>query len=229
MFNEELIEILLKKLGLESIIVSDGEQAIEMYKKEKFDLILMDINMPVMDGIRSAKEIITLKKDSFYNDIPIVALTANSIAGDKEKYLSDGMDDYLSKPIEFDKLIVILKKYLHKDVVESKTINNIEFDKNLIIERLGLDESTVNMLLDNFFLTLDGDLNKLQNSIDIKDSDKILEIAHYIKGACSNFVMNEATDILQEIETKASNQEVDFDLKELISIFDKIKMKFEEK
>ena len=227
--NQKLIEILLKKLGLESIIVSDGEQAIEMYKKEKFDLILMDINMPVMDGIRSAKEIITLKKDSFYNDIPIVALTANSIAGDKEKYLSDGMDDYLSKPIEFDKLIVILKKYLHKDVVESKTISNIEFDKNLIIERLGLDESTVNMLLDNFFLTLDGDLNKLQNSIDIKDSDKILEIAHYIKGACSNFVMNEATDILQEIETKANNQEVDFDLKELISIFDKIKMKFEEK
>lgn len=226
--NQMLIEILLKKLGLESTIVSDGEQAIEMYKKEKFDLILMDINMPLMDGISATKEIIALK-DSFY-DIPIVALTANSIAGDKERYLSEGMDDYLSKPIEFDKLIIILKKYLAKVNVQ-RTITNdvIEFDKNTIIERLGLDESTVDMLLDNFFLTLDSDLTKLQNSIDSKDSSKILEIAHYIKGACSNFGMDEAVEILQEIETKANNHEVNFDLKELIDIFDKIKTKFGEK
>ena len=108
--NQKLIEILLKKLGLNPFIVSNGQEAVDMYKTSKFDMILMDINMPVMDGISATKIIRDIEKD--YYKIPIIALTANSIAGDKEKYLSQGMDDYLSKPIDINSLTTILKKYL---------------------------------------------------------------------------------------------------------------------
>ncbi len=223
--NQKLIEVLLKKLGLETVIVSNGQEAVESYKKEKYDLILMDINMPVMDGIRATKEI-DLLKDSYYS-LPIVALTANSIAGDKEKYLAQGMDDYLSKPIEFDKVTSILDKYLNNNqnvtIPKKETKIIIKFDKNKTIERLGLDEDTVDMLLDSFFLTLDSDLQKLQIAINSKNSEDISKAAHYIKGACTNLGMDEASLILQEIETKSKENEVDFDLKELIMIFNEMK------
>ena len=223
--NQKLIEVLLKKFGIDTIIVSNGVQAVESYKKERFDLILMDINMPIMDGLSATKEI-NLIKNEYYN-IPIVALTANSIAGDKERYLSHGMDDYLSKPIEIDKLIYILDKYLNSN--ESNKIVNVEkekivkFDKNKTITRLGLNEDTIDMLLDNFFLTLDSDVQKLQAAINSENSEEISKVAHYIKGASTNLGMEQASLILEDIENKSKNNQIDFDLKELKIIFDEIR------
>ncbi len=108
--NQKLIEILLSKFGLSVQIVPNGQEAVEMYKSKRFDMILMDINMPIMDGLAATKIIRNIEKD--YYAVPIIALTANSIAGDKEKYLTEGMDDYLSKPININNLKSILKKYL---------------------------------------------------------------------------------------------------------------------
>ena len=99
----------------------------------------------------------------------------------------------------------------------------MKFDKNKTIERLGLDEDTVDMLLDNFFLTLDSDLQKLQVAINSKNGEDISKAAHYIKGACTNLGMDEASVILQEIETKSKENEVNFDLNELKMIFDEMK------
>ena len=108
--NQKLIEILLSKFGLSVQIVPNGQEAVEMYKSKRFDIILMDINMPIMDGLVATKIIRNIEKD--YYEVPIIALTANSIAGDKEKYIAEGMDDYLSKPINVNNLKSILKKYL---------------------------------------------------------------------------------------------------------------------
>ena len=79
------------------------------------------------------------------------------------------------------------------------------------------------MLLDNFFLTLDNDLKKIQDSIDSKNSENIVQSAHYLKGSCANLAMNDAVKILQEIETKAKEGEVNFDLKKLNSFFNQIR------
>jgi PAS domain S-box-containing protein len=231
--NQKLIEILLSKIGLKSVLVSNGQEAIDMYKKRKFDLILMDINMPIVDGIYATKTIREIEND--YYKIPIIALTANSIAGDKEKYLLSGMDDYLSKPIDFDKLINIIKKYLVNsnnnislDNVEKSTLIEEKFSKNIIKERLLLDDLTIDMLLDNFFLTLDNDLDKLQNFIDLKDCNEISKIAHYIKGSCSNLGMDTCASILDEIENEAKKSKYSFSLIELRNIFTKIKKDLEE-
>jgi PAS domain S-box-containing protein len=232
--NQKLIEILLSKLGLQSVIVANGQEAIDMYKKRKFDLILMDINMPVVDGINATRFIREIEQE--YYKIPIIALTANSIAGDKEKYLLQGMDDYLSKPIDFDSLTNMLKKYLEIVKIDENVIVpseenekiKVKFNKLIIKERLSLDELTIDMLLDNFFLTLDDDLEKLQNAITLKDCEAISETAHYIKGACSNLAMDECTEILNDIENRAKNLEYDFSLKELKNLFKKIKKDLEE-
>ena len=187
--------------------------------------------MPILDGISAMKQIKILEQRVNTKKTPIVALTANSIAGDKERYLQQGMDGYLSKPIEFEKLLSILGEFLKKqsskneiknnfDVIENKQIS--KYNKQDAMKQLSLDESTVDMLLDNLFLTLDNDLKNLQEAIDEKNSEKIVKFSHYLKGACSSLAMNEASLILENIEKKALNGEVNFDLADLKSIFKEI-------
>lgn len=110
--NQLLIELLLEKLGLKFKIASNGEEAVQFYKNEKFDIILMDINMPIKDGVSATKDILSYEKTNNHYKVPIIALTANSIVGDREKYLESGMDDYLSKPINFDELKKVIFKYI---------------------------------------------------------------------------------------------------------------------
>ncbi|MFV8271217.1 response regulator [Flavobacterium sp. GT2N3] len=110
--NMLLVKTLLKSIlpGSTILEASDGRKAIKLYKKEKLDLILMDIQMPHKNGYETTAEIKQLKK---YNNIPIIALTAGIMQGEKEKCLESGMDDYVSKPIIRSNLEKVLLKWLH--------------------------------------------------------------------------------------------------------------------
>ncbi|CAM4010845.1 ATP-binding protein [Arcobacter cloacae] len=113
--NQLLMEIILNDLGLDVTIVENGKVAFEKYKENLYDLIFMDINMPIMDGIETLKEIKKYEKEHQKIHTPIIALTANAIQTDKEKYIEDGMDGYLSKPIVNAELIKLLDLYLDKN------------------------------------------------------------------------------------------------------------------
>ena len=102
--NQKVVSILLGKIGHSITIAKNGQEALELYGKEAFDLILMDIQMPVMDGEQATLEIRSLEEKS-KTHIPIIALTANAMKGDKERYLNLGMDSYVAKPIEKDLLL----------------------------------------------------------------------------------------------------------------------------
>ena len=104
--------IILKKLKLTFDIANNGEEAVTAFKTEKYDLILMDENMPKLNGIEAAKQIISLEKKQMLEHTPIIALTANALKGDKEKFLEMGMDEYLTKPIDKVRLVEVLKKFL---------------------------------------------------------------------------------------------------------------------
>jgi signal transduction histidine kinase len=110
--NQQLISFMLEMLDIEVEIAENGKDGVDKFKSGEFDLILMDINMPVMNGLEATQKIIDYEKDSFISHTPIVALTANAIKGDKERFISYGMDDYLSKPIDKNDLERVLKKYL---------------------------------------------------------------------------------------------------------------------
>ncbi len=107
--NQILLSVLLDDLGLDYEIVNDGLEAVEAVKRSEFNLILMDENMPNMSGIEATK---IIKKLETRNKIPILAVTANAIKGDREKFLEAGMDDYISKPINANKLKTMIKKYI---------------------------------------------------------------------------------------------------------------------
>ena len=109
--NRKVAVGMLKKLNVESLTAVDGENAIEILEKESFDLVLLDVHMPKKDGYETTKEI----RKNFgteYQYIPIVALTANAMQGDREKCLSVGMNDYLSKPFSLNELKGVLEKWL---------------------------------------------------------------------------------------------------------------------
>ena len=112
--NQLLIKIILQKLGLDVTIVENGQLAVEKYQSENFDLVFLDINMPIMDGLTALKHIRAYEKD-IQKYTPIIALTANSINGDRERYIDEGMDNYLSKPFDRNQLIAILHLYINKN------------------------------------------------------------------------------------------------------------------
>lgn len=104
-----LLKLLLEELELEADIANDGLEAVEAVKEKKYDVILMDENMPNMSGLEATKIIRELE---FGVEVPIVAVTANALKGDKYTFTENGMNDYLSKPIDSNELKTVLQKYL---------------------------------------------------------------------------------------------------------------------
>ncbi len=113
--NQKIASFNLKKLGYSIVIAENGEMAVQKFQQEKFDLILMDIQMPVMNGFDASIKIREIEKENPESDpIPIIALTANAMKGDMEKCISAGMDSYLSKPFKTNELLSTLKSFISK-------------------------------------------------------------------------------------------------------------------
>ena len=110
--NQKLIKQILLKYGVEVELANNGLEAFEKRKSEPYDLIFMDIQMPVMDGVEATHEILNYEIEEELPHIPIVALTANALNGDRERFITEGLDEYIPKPIETNELLFILKKFL---------------------------------------------------------------------------------------------------------------------
>ncbi len=127
--NQKLIKQILIKYGIEVELANNGLEAFEKIKDTKYDLVLMDIQMPVMDGVEATHEIINYEKEESLEHTPIVALTANALKGDRERFIENGLDEYIAKPIENSELLFILKKFLkqaEKNIEEKPKEENIE-------------------------------------------------------------------------------------------------------
>ena len=102
--NQTLVEILLSDLGHDVTLVSDGREAVQKVKAESWDLVLMDVQMPELDGLEATEQIRKWEASTSRQRVPIIALTAQALQGDRERCLQMGMDGYLSKPIDEDEL-----------------------------------------------------------------------------------------------------------------------------
>ncbi len=118
--NQMFMALILKKIFLEHEIANDGNEAVAMFKKNKYDLILMDENMPNLNGIEATKQILEIEKQNNLEHTPIIALTANALKGDREKFMEAGMDEYLSKPINKETLATTIKIFLNPKYKEQK-------------------------------------------------------------------------------------------------------------
>ena len=109
--NQKLIKNILNGFDMVVTIANNGQEAVDLYSKQRYDMIFMDIQMPIMSGVEATKKIIEYEKEKSIDHVPIVALTANVIESDKKKYLSSGMDRYLKKPIDIKELVAVIEEY----------------------------------------------------------------------------------------------------------------------
>jgi len=118
--NQRIATITLNRLGVSIDIASNGQEALDMYRKNKYDLILMDLQMPVMDGLEATRQIRTFEEETeSVHRVFIIALTANVISEMKEECISAGVDDFMEKPFQESELRILLsRKYNSSDHIE---------------------------------------------------------------------------------------------------------------
>ncbi|NPA65893.1 MAG: response regulator [Epsilonproteobacteria bacterium] len=128
--NQKLIKRTLEDLGLTVSLASNGLEAFYKRKEGDYDLVFMDIQMPFLDGVEATKEIIAWEKQFNKPHIPIVALTANALKGDRERFLSEGLDEYTTKPLVRDEIVAILNKFLADHIVDATKDEATQQDQN---------------------------------------------------------------------------------------------------
>ena len=106
--NQVLLRELLRKLGLEATLAENGRLALELLEREPFDLVLMDVQMPEMDGLTATR---LIRERKAFQDLPIVGMTARAMTGDREESLAAGMNDYLTKPLNAKELVACLLRW----------------------------------------------------------------------------------------------------------------------
>jgi len=126
--NQKLIKRILEEHGITVDLANNGLEAFEKRRNNDYDLLFMDIQMPVMDGIEATHEILDYEEDDEVPHVPIVALTANALKGDRERFLGEGMDEYITKPIETSELLYILNKFLS---AKARTVTSEEKKEEL--------------------------------------------------------------------------------------------------
>ena len=245
--NQMLISKLLEQRKIDFDIAQNGAKAIYEYMKHQkddelksYDLILMDVSMPKMGGVDATKHIIEFEEQHNISHTPIVALTANALTSDKQKYLDAGMDDYLAKPIDNKLLGQILLKYLGTDEKSiNSVVKNIEkdekivdkistivYDKENISSEMGVPKEFLEELLSMFFDDIDEKLANLKYAIIKNDLQTISDISHALKGLTGNIRFEKIFTITSEAEVKARDKvEYDYDkyLDDLTSLVNQYK------
>jgi CheY-like chemotaxis protein/HPt (histidine-containing phosphotransfer) domain-containing protein len=175
----------LRKLGYTASAVTNGLEAVEAVRDGSFDLILMDCQMPVMDGFEATRRI----RASAQSGMPIVAVTADAMSEDRDRCLSEGMSDYLSKPVELAALQHMLAKWLppeQKEIVQKVVeAKEVAFDPESLLRRLMGDRELAGIVIKGFLESVPDQLHSLQACLNEADAAGTRLQAHALKGAAA--------------------------------------------
>jgi len=220
--NQEVALFMLKTMGCRIDIAENGLKAVDMSAKYPYDLIFMDCQMPEMDGYAATDKIRSREAAGKTGEhIPIIALTANAIAGDHKKCLLAGMDDYLSKPFNFKQLSTALRRWLPEKEIWSHTANIIKseensevvksekvFDLDGLMERLEGNQVYLSKLLEICINSTTEHMESLADAILRQNNSDIRLEAHTIKGASANIGANVMMKIAESMENAAKSCEL---------------------
>lgn len=191
--NQQLISHLLRNWKLEFDITGNGREAIHLLQQKQYALILMDIQMPEMDGYTATEQI----RKSLKLDIPIIAMTAHAMTGEREKCLSYGMNEYISKPIQEEKLLQFISTFIHTSIQVSKTTGQLNDESYSVInlrymrEVSGGNKEYEKTVTEEFIETIPSDLNQLENAWAKKDLVLLRQTAHNMRTTVSVMGLNE--------------------------------------
>ncbi|MDB5253658.1 MAG: hypothetical protein JWP27_2827 [Flaviaesturariibacter sp.] len=175
--NQQLIRHLMKQWQMDYSLVNNGREAVEMLQKETFTAVLMDIQMPEMDGYAATQVI----RNSLQLDVPIIAMTAHAMNGEKERCLSYGMTDYISKPVKEAELYSILQSYCGDEEMVAETEQVISLD---YLRELSLGDSEFeNAIIRQFIVQVPEEISLLQEAVLAVNRQQIKSIAHGMKSS----------------------------------------------
>lgn len=189
--NQKMIQHTLKNLGISSEVAENGKIGVEMRFKHEYDVVFMDIQMPVMNGVDATKTILAYEKKYAMKHIPIIAVTANALKGDRERFLAEGLDEYISKPIDLKKFVNVLNKFFAHTHLQDKKLKDI-----LLFKQTSTEAKIIGAIL-----------KKLGYSVDVAETvdelRKVMGVRSY-KSILIDRVQNDLLHekITQEIQLK---------------------------
>jgi polar amino acid transport system substrate-binding protein len=213
--NQQVARELLEGVGLMVVIAENGQQAVDFLNKSDFDLVLMDIQMPIMDGFQATRIIRTIEA---FQELPIIAMTAHAMQGDKENCLAEGMNDYLSKPIEPKKLHQMMVKWLAKEKLSNDMVD-LNFDTALNsfaielaqklssidllwgLQRVGGNQELYLKLLSDFYSKYKDSSLHLRDFLNTNSLEEARRLIHTIHGVAGNIGATEMHYVARDIET----------------------------
>ncbi|MDT8452058.1 MAG: response regulator [Gammaproteobacteria bacterium] len=224
---------MLYTLGVETVLVNNGRAALREIKKSEFDLVLMDCQMPIMDGYTATGIIRAQEKAKGLEHLTIIALTANAMKGDREVCVAAGMDDYLAKPVTLDKIRRILSQWLpddkqyqisrdaievnHTEVTASAAENNISdstdvgnaaLDKKRVEDLRQLAGKRFRLLINSFERDVKKHLRLLHSAIKQNDPEKVALAAHALKGVGMSMAAIQFSNNCKKLEMQALDNDV---------------------
>jgi two-component system sensor histidine kinase/response regulator len=204
---------LLDRWGHQAIIVDNGIKAVEAVNRQSFDIILMDVQMPKMDGFEATAEIRKLDAQKG-SHIPIIAMTAHAMKGDRERCLAAGMDDYISKPISSDALQNMIAELVPAAKDSPQPPPKIEpketpaaIDKKALLNAFDNDWVFFREAVDMFLSDFPGMLSNIEAAVKANDAKELQMTAHALKGMVGNFQAKTTAQAALALEEMGRNQD----------------------
>jgi two-component system sensor histidine kinase/response regulator len=223
--NQKLMRRLLEKAGHEITMVRNGREALDALDASPFDMVLMDVQMPEMDGFE-ATAAIRERESETGGHIPLVAITAHAMRGDRERCLQAGFDGYVSKPVQFKELFDTIDQLApaqdgtvkrrtpipggtaNDPVGEAGAGSDTQFDERSALQRTGGDRELLKELIAVFLTEIPGWLQSLRNAVDKRDAKELHRVAHAIKGAVDSCGASGAFDAAMMLERIGASGEL---------------------
>jgi two-component system sensor histidine kinase BarA len=226
--NLKLIGAFLSEFDVDTALANNGVEAIERCEKNRFDIVFMDIQMPGMDGLKASK---LIRKTSAKNlKLPIIALTAHAMKGEKERLLSEGMDDYLTKPINQEQLKSCIKKWTDNDIQFIKSagtstknspsdILDKSIDWTLSIKNAGGREDLAKEMLTMLVASFKDSIELIQEYLEETQLSKLIEQVHKLHGATAYCGVPKLKSLAQQYESLLKTTGFDEKLSEIHELF----------
>lgn len=220
--NQKVAMRFLQRLGAKVTVANNGAEGVELIKRSDFSLVLMDVQMPVMDGYEATRAIRELS--STKRSVPIVALTANAMPEDRQRCLEAGMNEFLTKPLQLDQLTPIVQQYCNHTATHDQEMSEAQVqtlldntapdtsaklesqvDLSKLHDVVGDDAFFFSELVDAYRQTVRETFSELQVALDSADKAGIARTAHKLKGASSNMCIFPVSNLAAKLESEIAS------------------------
>jgi len=208
LISQKLAVLLIKRKGWEIEAVFSGDKVFPLLREKEFDIVLMDIQMPFMDGFEATKMIRDSEKLTDKH-IPIIALTAHAMKGDMEKCLEAGMDEYISKPIDEEELYSKIMATYEKFSISEKKSEISPADFSGLLKLLNGSMEDLCLLISEFLSYYSEIEANIKQAIENENHIELEKHAHKLKGSLANFRAKKACDLCYELEKNGKNYSMD--------------------